>query len=232
MSCLWNQLHSCNGHCHSVQSQLRQHSPKDRSCFECKQGDMASAASQTVHETLLTPADLAGPSHGMGLQNMRHVISIRDVVSDTVHQFAPTYHDYVLYSNGNSKVSIRNISPWPHSCNGPAPRNARLNALCLCPPLIQEAMAWSRNALCSPGQSGRGKVAAVGSANKHGVKAGSMGTSSHQRLGGGYPIHMHAVPMQQRCLTCGDLSILHAVHGSALLSKQAEACLIRGIHVC
>ena len=41
----------------------------------------------------------------MGLQNMRHVISIRDVVSDTVHQFAPTYHDYVLYSNGNSKVS-------------------------------------------------------------------------------------------------------------------------------
>ena len=42
----------------------------------------------------------------MGLQNMRHVISIRDVVSDTVHQFAPTYHDYVLYSNGNSKVGL------------------------------------------------------------------------------------------------------------------------------
>lgn len=36
----------------------------------------------------------------MGLDNMRHVISIHDVVSDTMHQFAPTYHDYVLYSNG------------------------------------------------------------------------------------------------------------------------------------
>lgn len=42
----------------------------------------------------------AGPSSGMGLDNMRHVISIHDVVSDTMHQFAPTYHDYVLYSNG------------------------------------------------------------------------------------------------------------------------------------
>ena len=40
----------------------------------------------------------------MGLENMRHVISIRDVVNDTVHQFAPTYHDYVLYSNGGNKV--------------------------------------------------------------------------------------------------------------------------------
>lgn len=27
----------------------------------------------------------------------------RDVVSDTVHQFAPAYHDYVLYSDGGSK---------------------------------------------------------------------------------------------------------------------------------
>eukprot|EP00884_Botryococcus_braunii_P002753 jgi/Botrbrau1/12479/Bobra.0169s0026.1 len=42
----------------------------------------------------------SGPSSGMGLDNMRHVISIHDVVSDTMHQFAPTYHDYVLYSNG------------------------------------------------------------------------------------------------------------------------------------
>ena len=40
---------------------------------------------------------------GMGLKNMRHAISIHDVVSDTMHQFAPTYHDYVLYSNGGSK---------------------------------------------------------------------------------------------------------------------------------
>eukprot|EP00887_Chlorella_sp_A99_P002524 scaffold6.g2524.t1 len=32
--------------------------------------------------------------------NVRHAISIRDVVTDTVHQFAPAYHDYVLYSDG------------------------------------------------------------------------------------------------------------------------------------
>ena len=45
----------------------------------------------------------AGPTAGIGLENMRHVISIHDVVSDTMHQFAPTYHDYVLYSNGGGK---------------------------------------------------------------------------------------------------------------------------------
>lgn len=27
----------------------------------------------------------------------------RDVVTDTVHQFAPAYHDYVLYSDGTRK---------------------------------------------------------------------------------------------------------------------------------
>lgn len=47
---------------------------------------------------------LAGASHGIGLSNMRHVISIHDVVSDTMHQFAPTYHDYVLYDNSGKKV--------------------------------------------------------------------------------------------------------------------------------
>eukprot|EP00898_Chlorokybus_atmophyticus_P000981 jgi/Chlat1/1884/Chrsp145S02204 len=29
-----------------------------------------------------------------------HAISFKDVFADTVHQFAPTYHDYVLYSDG------------------------------------------------------------------------------------------------------------------------------------
>jgi len=31
---------------------------------------------------------------------VRHAVSIRDVVTDTVHQFAPAYHDYVLYDGG------------------------------------------------------------------------------------------------------------------------------------
>ena len=30
-------------------------------------------------------------------------MTCRDVVSDTVHQFAPAYHDYVLYSDGGTK---------------------------------------------------------------------------------------------------------------------------------
>ena len=36
--------------------------------------------------------------------NITHAISIRDVVTDTVHQFAPAYHDYVLYSDGTRKA--------------------------------------------------------------------------------------------------------------------------------
>ena len=41
---------------------------------------------------------------------MRHVISIKDVVSDTMHQFAPTYHDYVLYSNGGNKEAPKKVT--------------------------------------------------------------------------------------------------------------------------
>ena len=50
-----------------------------------------------------------GPETGLGLENMRHVISIHDVVSDTMHQFAPTYHNYVLYSNGGSKEAPKTV---------------------------------------------------------------------------------------------------------------------------
>ncbi len=52
----------------------------------------------------------AGANTGLGLENMRHVISIHDVVSDTMHQFAPTYHNYVLYSNGGSKEAPKTVS--------------------------------------------------------------------------------------------------------------------------
>eukprot|EP00232_Nephroselmis_pyriformis_P031295 CAMPEP_0182855026 /NCGR_PEP_ID=MMETSP0034_2-20130328/1600_1 /TAXON_ID=156128 /ORGANISM="Nephroselmis pyriformis, Strain CCMP717" /LENGTH=348 /DNA_ID=CAMNT_0024985927 /DNA_START=92 /DNA_END=1135 /DNA_ORIENTATION=+ len=34
--------------------------------------------------------------------NMVHAISMHDVVSDTVHQFAPMYNDYILYSDGTT----------------------------------------------------------------------------------------------------------------------------------
>lgn len=33
-----------------------------------------------------------------------HPPMCRDVVTDTVHQFAPAYHDYVLYSDGTRKA--------------------------------------------------------------------------------------------------------------------------------
>ena len=57
----------------------------------------------------------AGPTTGIGLENMRHVISIHDVVSDTMHQFAPTYHDYVLYSNGGGKEAPKTVRALPLS---------------------------------------------------------------------------------------------------------------------
>ena len=47
-------------------------------------------------------AGTGGGGGGVDLTSMRHAISIRDVVADTVHQFAPAYHNYVLYDSGGS----------------------------------------------------------------------------------------------------------------------------------
>ena len=74
--------------------------PASLSCLNLEKPDVAHAA---------------GPNTGLGLENMRHVISIHDVVSDTMHQFAPTYHNYVLYSNQGSKEAPKTVSMpfWP-----------------------------------------------------------------------------------------------------------------------
>ncbi|CAG9467152.1 unnamed protein product [Pedinophyceae sp. YPF-701] len=53
------------------------------------------------HHEYKTVAE-AGEARSLG-QNIGHAISFRDVVSDTVHQFAPQYHDYVLYSEGQKR---------------------------------------------------------------------------------------------------------------------------------
>ncbi|CAI5958962.1 unnamed protein product [Closterium sp. NIES-64] len=37
-------------------------------------------------------------------QRLRHAAAVGDVVDDTVHQFSPTYHDYVLYSDGSTQA--------------------------------------------------------------------------------------------------------------------------------
>lgn len=38
-------------------------------------------------------------------------MNINDVVSDTVHQFAPTYHSYVLYSNSGARNAPKTVKP-------------------------------------------------------------------------------------------------------------------------
>lgn len=44
---------------------------------------------------------LSGHRQGLQIETIRDAVSIHDVVSDTYHSFAPAYHDYVLYSDGN-----------------------------------------------------------------------------------------------------------------------------------
>jgi hypothetical protein len=54
-----------------------------------------------------------GPRTGLDVHNVTHAISVRDLVSDTVHQFAPTYHNYVLYSNSGAKNAPKMQKPKP-----------------------------------------------------------------------------------------------------------------------
>ena len=51
----------------------------------------------------------AGDMGGLGVSNIRHAMNINDVVSDTVHQFAPTYHSYVLYSNSGARNAPKTV---------------------------------------------------------------------------------------------------------------------------
>jgi len=43
---------------------------------------------------------IGGSAAGLHVGAMVHAISIRDVLADVLHQFAGTYHEYVLYSDG------------------------------------------------------------------------------------------------------------------------------------
>ncbi|BBN02809.1 organic solute transporter subunit alpha [Marchantia polymorpha subsp. ruderalis] len=47
-----------------------------------------------------------GSSGGM-LTSISHAINFNDVVYDTMHQFAPTYHNYVLYSDGSQEAPTK-----------------------------------------------------------------------------------------------------------------------------
>ncbi|GAB4816342.1 hypothetical protein N2152v2_003388 [Parachlorella kessleri] len=78
---------------------------------------------------------VAGPGMGLSGGNVTHAISIRDVVSDTVHQFAPAYHDYVLYSDGGTKpvppktVRTRTFVAVGQETSNPTTTNDRANLL-------------------------------------------------------------------------------------------------------
>lgn len=53
-------------------------------------------------------SDFASGSGALAPTNVGHAMSLRDVVADTVHQFAPTYQEYVLYSDGATKKVPKN----------------------------------------------------------------------------------------------------------------------------
>ncbi|XP_071691523.1 uncharacterized protein [Rutidosis leptorrhynchoides] len=66
------------------------------------------------------------PSHGF-TDSLAHASKLNDFYHDTVHQFAPTYHDYVLYNNSSdsgeensTKYRARTFVPM-----GPEMENAR-----------------------------------------------------------------------------------------------------------
>ncbi|GJP39530.1 hypothetical protein CLOM_g23893 [Closterium sp. NIES-68] len=74
--------------------------------------EMALAAGGFVWAFPFTPfmaASMGGAGGGIAeevggfLQRLRHAAAMGDVVNDTVHQFSPTYHDYVLYSDGSTE---------------------------------------------------------------------------------------------------------------------------------
>lgn len=62
--------------------------------------EMIGASVMMLYAFPHTEYNIGGAASGMNSSALGHAISIRDVVSDTVHQFAPAYHDYVLYSDG------------------------------------------------------------------------------------------------------------------------------------
>jgi hypothetical protein len=47
-----------------------------------------------------------GAAAGLAPDAVTHAMSLRDVVTDTMHQFAPTYQNYVLYSDGTAKRGV------------------------------------------------------------------------------------------------------------------------------
>jgi hypothetical protein len=58
-----------------------------------------------------TEYHIGGAAQGMRFGAMFHALSLRDVIADVVHQFAPTYHEYVLYSDGGPAENVKRWGP-------------------------------------------------------------------------------------------------------------------------
>lgn len=58
------------------------------------------------------------------------MFSIHDVVSDTMHQFAPTYHNYVLYSNQGSKEAPKTVSLSSHDLTNMCMYSIQKSTIC------------------------------------------------------------------------------------------------------
>lgn len=64
--------------------------------------EMLGAAVLMIFAFPFAEYKITGSRTGLGRSNIGHAISIQDVVNDTVHQFAPHYQDYILYSENNT----------------------------------------------------------------------------------------------------------------------------------
>ncbi|GMP63546.1 hypothetical protein CsSME_00025184 [Camellia sinensis var. sinensis] len=59
--------------------------------------------------------------------SLAHALKLNDFYHDTVHQFAPTYHDYVLYNHGEGEVGPRKYRARTFVPTGPEMDTVRKN---------------------------------------------------------------------------------------------------------
>ncbi|KAK4282659.1 hypothetical protein QN277_014008 [Acacia crassicarpa] len=67
-----------------------------------------------------------GQSRGL-TASIAHALMINDFYHDTVHQFAPTYHDYVLYNHGEGEEGTRKYRSRTFVPTGPEMDTVRRN---------------------------------------------------------------------------------------------------------
>ncbi|XP_021281534.1 transmembrane protein 184A [Herrania umbratica] len=69
-----------------------------------------------------------GGSHGL-TGSLAHALKLNDFYHDTVHQFAPTYHDYVLYNHNDGDEGTRKYRSRTFVPTGPEMDAVRRNKL-------------------------------------------------------------------------------------------------------